>query len=219
MNTANHQPLMDVVSPHGVAIERDGATGIHIHSHALCESNEIGEGTRIWAFAHVLPGARIGRECNICDHSFVEGGAVIGDHVTVKNHVLIWDGVTVEDNVFLGPAMMFTNDAYPRSRGLAEAASRYSKDTNWLAPTTVRYGATIGAGAIVLGGVTVGRYAAIGAGAVVTHNVPDHGLVVGQPARMAGWMCFCGVSLDKELRCERCNRAFHLEDSELKAVV
>ena len=163
--------------------------GITIHPQALCESQHVGEGTHVWAFAHVLAGACIGRDCNIGDHAYIEGGARIGNRVTVKNHVMVWDGVTVEDEVFLGPGMIFTNDRYPRSPRMAAVSSYYQQRDNWLKPTLVRQGASIGAGAIILAGTTIGRCATVGAGAVVTHDVPDHHLVIGNPARIAGWAC------------------------------
>jgi acetyltransferase-like isoleucine patch superfamily enzyme len=193
-------------------------SAVYVHPTALCESQDVGGGTRIWAFAHVLDGAVVGRDCNICDHAFIEGGARIGDRVTIKNQVMIWEGVTIEDDVFIGPGAMFTNDRYPRSRRLTEVAARYARTENWLIPTTVCRGASVGAGAVILGDVTVGRYASIGAGAVVTHDVPDHRVVVGQPARVVGWVCVCGVPLDDRLSCPRCERHFALREDALVLV-
>ncbi|WP_239393800.1 acyltransferase, partial [Frankia sp. CiP3] len=118
---------------------RPSGDAVFVHSHGLCESDDVGPGTRVWAFAHVLPGAVIGAGCNICDHVFVESGARIGDRVTVKNAVLVWDKVTVEDDVFLGPNMVFTNDFRPRAE--------VKKTRDALAPTLIRRGATIGANA------------------------------------------------------------------------
>jgi UDP-2-acetamido-3-amino-2,3-dideoxy-glucuronate N-acetyltransferase len=174
---------------------------VFVHEQALCESDQIGPRTRIWAFAHVLPGARIGADCNVCDHAFVEGGAVVGDSVTIKNNVLLWDGVTVEDEVFLGPNAVFTNDLRPR------AASRKGRE-GWLS-TLVRRGATIGANVTVVCGVTVGRWAFVGAGSVVAADVPDHALVVGNPARRIGWACECGERLPDGLTCA-CGRSYRL---------
>ena len=191
---------------------------VSVHPTAVCESESIGEGTCVWAFAHVMKGAVIGRDCNICDHAFVEGGARLGDGVTVKNQVMIWEGVTIEDYVFLGPGMIFTNDHYPRSPRMAAVAEHYRINKNWLLPTIVRRGATIGAGAIILCGVTIGQYAIIGAGAVVTRDVPAHRLVVGNPARIAGRACICGVPLDGELSCPGCKRRFEVVDDKLVAV-
>jgi acetyltransferase-like isoleucine patch superfamily enzyme len=174
---------------------------VFIHPLALCESNDVGPRTRVWAFAHVLHGARIGADCNVGDHAFVEGGAVVGDSVTIKNNVLLWDGVTVEDEVFLGPNAVFTNDLHPR------AAFKKGREA-WLL-TLVRRGATIGANATVVCGVTVGRWAFIGAGAVVVRDVPDHALVVGNPARQTGWACVCGRTLPEGLACA-CGRSYRL---------
>jgi len=178
----------------------------------------VGERTRLWAFSHVLDGAHVGRDCNICDHVYVEGGAQIGDRVIVKNHVMVWEGVTIEDDAFIGPGVIFTNDRYPRSRGLVEVSNHYRRRENWLGSTTIRYGASIGAGAIILAGLTIGRYACVGAGAVVTHDVADHHVVVGNPARVAGWACVCGVPLNDRYCCPRCERRYCLRDDILVLV-
>lgn len=157
------------------------------HPQALVESEDIGPGTRIWAFAHVLPGARIGARCNVCDHAFIETGAVLGENVTVKNGVSVWCGVTVEDNVFLGPNCVLTNDPNPRA---------YIKKANpALQSTLIRANATVGANATILCGTTIGHYAFIGAGAVVLRDILDFALVVGNPARQVGWMCSCARRL------------------------
>ena len=147
------------------------------HPSALVESDTIGARTRIWAFAHVLPGARLGEDCNICDGVFVEGKAVIGDRVTVKCGVQVWDGVELEDDVFVGPNVTFTNDRFPRSRVHPEAFLK----------TLVCKGASIGANATILPGVTIGRRALVGAGAVVTKSVPANAVVVGNPAIISGY--------------------------------
>jgi len=158
---------------------------VFVHPHGLCESREIGDGTRVWAFAHVLPGARIGRDCNLCDHVFVENDVVVGDRVTVKSGVQLWDGLRVEDDVFIGPNASFANDPFPRSRQPPPQFAR----------TTLCSGASIGANATILPGVTVGRGAMVGAGAVVTRNVPPHAIVVGNPARIIGYGNTSGVTL------------------------
>jgi acetyltransferase-like isoleucine patch superfamily enzyme len=151
--------------------------GYFTHPEGRVESSEVGAGTRVWAFAHVLKGARIGSDCNICDHTFIEGGAVVGDRVTVKCGVQLWDGVTLEDDVFVGPNATFTNDPFPRSgRRPAE-----------LTRTLVRRGASIGANATLLPGVTVGAGAMVGAGAVVTRDVPPRAIVMGNPAVVTGF--------------------------------
>lgn len=147
-----------------------------------------------------MKGAKIGSGCNIGEHCFIENEVVIGDDVTVKNGISVWDGVTVEDNVFLGPHMVFTNDLRPRSK-----AHDYEQ-----VKTIVRKGATVGANATLVGGVTIGRYAMVGAGAVVTKDVPDHALVYGNPAKFRGWVCTCGNKLDGDngdLRC-LCGREY-----------
>jgi len=189
---------------------RQSQTDFFVHPHALVETTEIGSKTRVWAFAHVMAGARIGRDCNICDHTFVETGAVLGNNVTVKNGVAIWAGVTIEDNVFLGPNCILTNDPRPRAaikKGPAELVS-----------TLVCANATIGANATVLCGITIGRYAFIGAGAVVLESVPDFALIVGNPGRQIGWMCVCAHRLPLEVdaplgsasTCAHCQRDFLL---------
>jgi UDP-2-acetamido-3-amino-2,3-dideoxy-glucuronate N-acetyltransferase len=148
------------------------------HPNALVESDSIGAGTRIWAFAHVLPGARIGENCNICDGVFVEGKVVVGDRVTVKCGVQLWDGVELEDDVFVGPNATFTNDRFPRSREYPDAFLK----------TVIRKGASIGANATILPGLTIGKRAMVGAGAVVTKDVPANAVVVGNPATICSYV-------------------------------
>jgi UDP-2-acetamido-3-amino-2,3-dideoxy-glucuronate N-acetyltransferase len=176
---------------------------VYVHPKGLCESDRVGPRTRIWAFAHVLPGAEVGADCNVGDHAFIEGGARLGDRVTVKNAVLVWDRVTVEDEVFLGPNMVFTNDLAPRVG--------FRKAPDELVPTLVRRGATIGANATVVCGVTIGGHAFVAAGAVVVDDVADHALVAGNPARRIGWVCACGRRLGEPLACS-CGRAYRLVD-------
>jgi UDP-2-acetamido-3-amino-2,3-dideoxy-glucuronate N-acetyltransferase len=151
---------------------------LFVHPQALCESTTVGDGTRVWAFAHVLPGAVIGADCNICDHVFVENDVIVGDRVTVKCGVQLWDGLRVGDDVFVGPNVTFTNDPFPRSKQYPE---RFSE-------TLVGTGASIGGGATVLPGVRIGRMAMVGAGAVVTRDVPPNAIVVGNPARIVGYV-------------------------------
>jgi len=188
---------------------------VFVHRTAICETQEVGSGTRIWAFAHLLDGAVVGRDCNICDQVFIEGQARLGDRVTVKNQALIWDGVTLEDDVFVGPGVVFTNDRYPRSGRMPQVARRADHQENWLVPTVVGRGASIGAGAVIICGVKIGRYVAVGAGTVVTWDVPDHRLVLGNPARPVGWVCVCGRPLDDELNCPDCSRRFRLRNGDL----
>jgi acetyltransferase-like isoleucine patch superfamily enzyme len=171
------------------------------HPLALVESDEIGEDTRIWAFAHVMKDARIGRGCNIGEQCYIEQGVTLGNNVTVKNGVNVWTGVTVEDNVFLGPNCVLTNDPNPRAY--------IKKSADSLVETLIRSNATIGANATIVCGVTIGRYAFIGAGAVVIRSVPDFSLVVGNPARQIGWMCICAqripmTAVENVLCCPHC---------------
>lgn len=181
---------------------------VFIHERALCESESIGKGTRIWAFAHVMEGAVVGEGCNICDHAFIESGAVLGDRVVVKNNVLVWDKVTVEDDVFLGPNVVLTNDFNPR------AAFKNAPEA--FLPTVVRKGASIGANATIVCGVTLGRGCFVGAGSVVIRDVPDYAIVVGNPARPVGWMCACGQKLGVDLRCGACGRGYESAGSGLR---
>jgi UDP-2-acetamido-3-amino-2,3-dideoxy-glucuronate N-acetyltransferase len=173
-------------------------SNVFVHAMALCESDSVGAGTRIWAFAHVMAGATIGKGCNICDHAFVEAGAVIGDGVVIKNGVMIWNGVVIEDDVFVGPGALFTNDRFPRSRNLASAAKRYEDESSWLAPIRIGKGASIGAGAVICPGLTIGAFAMVAAGAVVTRDVPPKRLVAGNPARVVGWVDEAGDKSDND---------------------
>ena len=166
--------------------------GVYIHPTALVESDLVGPGTRIWAFAHVLSGARIGANCNIGDHAFLETGAVIGNNVTLKNHVCVWEAVTIGDDVFVGPYVSLTNDSHPRSPRMPAVKARYEDKDRWLVPTRIENGSTIGANATILAGVTLGRYCMVGAASVVTRDVKPFSLVVGNPARQIGYVCRCG---------------------------
>ena len=148
-----------------------------VHPAGLCETTEVGSGTRIWAFAHILPGAVVGSDCNICDHVFIENDVVVGDRVTVKSGVQLWDGVRLGDDVFVGPNATFSNDRYPRSR---------QRPPEFL-QTVVQQGASIGANATILPGLTIGMNAMVGAGAVVTKDVPANAIVYGNPARIEGY--------------------------------
>jgi UDP-2-acetamido-3-amino-2,3-dideoxy-glucuronate N-acetyltransferase len=158
---------------------------LFIHPNALCESTTIGEGTRVWAFSHVLPGARIGADCNICDHVFIENDVVIGDRVTVKCGVQLWDGIRVENDVFIGPNATFTNDRFPRSKQYPEKFLQ----------TRVCDGASIGANATILPGLSIGERAMVAAGAVVTRSVPRNAIVRGNPARIVGYVDFSKLAV------------------------
>jgi len=165
-----------------------------VHPQALVETEAIGEGTRVWAFAHVMAGAAIGKHCNIGDHVFVESNVIIGDGVTVKNGVAVWDGVSLADGVFVGPNAVFTNDLNPR------AAVKKSREQ--FLSTAVDEGASIGANATIVCGTRIGRFAFIGAGAVIIRDVPDYAVVVGNPARQIGFMCECGERLHENRECQ-----------------
>ena len=141
------------------------ASDIFVHPRALCESEQVGGGTRIWAFAHVMKGAVVGCDCNIGDHAFIETGARIGDRVTVKNQAMVWDGVEIGDDVFVGPGVSFTNDMFPRSprMPLPAVSARYREQAQWLVRTRVEQGASLGAQSVILPGLTIGAYAAVAA--------------------------------------------------------
>ncbi|WP_295827956.1 WxcM-like domain-containing protein [uncultured Microbacterium sp.] len=153
------------------------STRFFVHEQGICESTMVGDGTRVWAFSHVLPGAVIGEDVNINDHVFVENDVRIGDRVTLKSGVQVWDGIRLGDDVFVGPNVTFTNDPFPRSKQYPEV----------FATTVIEDGASLGGGAVILPGVRIGRKAMIGAGAVVTKDVPPYAIVVGNPARIAGY--------------------------------
>ncbi len=175
---------------------------ISIHPTALVASKQIGEGTRIWAFCNVLAGARIGKDCNVCDRCFIENDVVLGDRVTVKCGVSLYDGLELEDDVFVGPDVAFSNDPRPRSGVHLDRHPR----------TLVRTGASLGSGAVVVPGITIGRWAMVGAGSVVTRDVPDHALVYGNPARRRGSVCRCARTLAFEQGAAACacGRAYEL---------
>jgi acetyltransferase-like isoleucine patch superfamily enzyme len=157
-----------------------------IHPLADVKTVNIGEGTTIWQFAVVLPGAAIGKNCNINCHTFIENDVVIGDNVTVKSGVYIWDGISIEEDVFIGPSVVFTNDLRPRSK----KRIKYKK-------TIIKKGASIGANTSILGGTTIGKYALVGMGALVIKDIPDYALVYGQPAEIKGWVDEKGEKLIK----------------------
>lgn len=149
-----------------------------VHPMGICESQDVGARTTIWAFAHVLPRAQIGDDCNICDHVFIENDVIIGNRVTIKSGVQLWDGTRLADNVFIGPNVTFTNDKFPRSKQYPAA----------FPVTSVAEGASIGGNATILPGISIGKRAMVGAGAVVTRDVPPNAIVVGNPARISGYV-------------------------------
>jgi UDP-2-acetamido-3-amino-2,3-dideoxy-glucuronate N-acetyltransferase len=170
------------------------------------DGTEIGAGTKIWHFCHVMPRARIGERCNIGQNVLVSSDVTLGNNVKIQNNVSLYTGVIVEDDVFLGPSMVFTNVINPRSH--VNRKDEYKK-------TLVRKGASIGANATIVCGVTLGKYCFVGAGSVVTRDVPDYALVYGSPARVRGWMCQCGEQLKFEgdrAVCEVCGDTYRKED-------
>jgi UDP-2-acetamido-3-amino-2,3-dideoxy-glucuronate N-acetyltransferase len=173
------------------------------------EPCQIGEGTKIWHFCHVMKDSVIGKGCNIGQNVLVASGVRIGDNCKIQNNVSLYTGVVLEDHVFCGPSMVFTNVVNPRSEVVRKAEYK---------TTLVRRGASIGANATVLCGVTIGAYAFVGAGAVVTRDVADFALVTGSPARPQGWMCRCGIKLDvsgAEVRCQSCGASYVHHDGRL----
>lgn len=147
---------------------------MYIHKLSDVQSSNIGNGTRIWQFSVVLEGAQIGRNCNICAHTLIENDVVIGENVTIKSGVYLWDGIQIEDNVFIGPCVAFANDKYPRSKQYPEV----------FAKTIIKKGASVGANVTILPSIIIGENAMIGAGSVITKNVPDNAVVVGNPAKV-----------------------------------
>ena len=178
----------------------------YAHPTAIVESDSIGEGTKIWHFAHVRQGSRIGRDCNIGKSVYIDTGAVVGDNVKIQNFVSVYQGVRIEDDVFVGPSATFTNDLYPRA---------FIWDQEHVSATRICRGASIGANATIICGITVGEYAMIGAGSVVAEDVPPYALILGNPGRQRGWVCRCGHRLNMILhdedsrtlyRCSSCGR-------------
>ena len=200
-----------------------------VHGTADLEADvAVGPGTSIWHRAQIRTGVRIGAECIIGRDAFIDEGVTLGDRVKVQNAALVYHGVTVEDGVFIGPNAILTNDRYPRA---ITTTGDLARSTDWqVSPIVLRYGCSIGAGAVVVAGVDVGRFATVGAGAVVTRTVADHALVVGNPARRLGWVCDCGQRLtdsatgapvpatpavDADLLCAACERHFaYVPDAE-----
>jgi UDP-2-acetamido-3-amino-2,3-dideoxy-glucuronate N-acetyltransferase len=168
--------------------------GVFIHPQAVVESTAIGNGTRFWALAHICKGAALGADCNVGEGCYIEAGSRIGDRVTVKNGAMIWEGVTIGDDAFIGPGVVFTNDARPRSPRFGVVREKYAS-AEWLAPTTVGRGASIGANSTITCGLSIGDFAMIGAGAVVTTDIPAYVLAFGNPARAQGYVCACGEKL------------------------
>ncbi len=190
---------------------RSRSSPAYVHPTAIVDARaRVGEATRVWAHAQVRENARIGRECNVGTGVYVGAGVVVGDRCKIENNASLFEGLTLEDGVFVGPHAVFTNDRRPRAvnpDGSLQTAADWA-----IGASTVGHGASIGAGAIVLPGLTIGRYAMVGAGAVVTKDVPAHALVVGNPARVSAWVCCCGRTraatmvpdADGAMRCDAC---------------
>lgn len=186
--------------------------GYYAHPTAIVESQDIGKGTKIWHFAHIRCGAKIGDSCNIGKSVYIDIGAEIGNNVKIQNFVSVYKGVAIEDDVFVGPSATFTNDLYPRA---------FIWDEERVCSTRICRGASIGANATIVCGITVGEYAMIGAGSVVAEDVPPFGLVLGNPGRLRGYVCRCGRSLDVSRKdnegktiyiCKSCGRGIEIRD-------
>ena len=179
-----------------------------LHPTSIIDGSvNIGKGTKIWHFSHVQSHASIGENCILGQNVYVGEEVEIGDYVKIQNNVSVYQGVKLEDYVFCGPSVVFTNDLNPRSK--------YPKNGHYV-NTLVKEGATIGANATIICGVTIGSWSMIGSGAVVTKDVRDHALVVGNPARQVGWVCECGFKLDGNLECLECGKMFIEKDTGLK---
>ena len=190
--------------------------GVFIHESSYVDDGAVvGDGTKIWHFCHVMPGAVIGERCSVGQNVVVMSGTRIGNNVKIQNNVSIYEGVELEDDVFCGPSMVFTNVVNPRSHVVRRNEYR---------PTLVKRGASLGANCTVVCGHTIGRFAFIGAGAVVTKDVPDYALVLGNPGRVAGWMCECGVKLSAGTAppvsavCDSCGTAYATTNGSLTRV-
>jgi len=184
-----------------------GGTYYRHESSYVDEGAVVGENTKIWHFSHIMSGAKIGARCSLGQNVNVAGRAVLGNGVKVQNNVSIYDDVVIEDDVFCGPSMVFTNVMNPRA--FVERKHEYKK-------TIIKKGASIGANATIVCGVTLGEYCFIGAGSVVTKDVPPYALMYGNPARQHGWVCKCGEKLDSTLFCKTCNKKYNLDNSGLQ---
>ena len=189
-----------------------------IHESAYVEDAEIGKGTKIWHFVHVRKGAKIGKNCNVGKGVYIDTNVEIGDNCKIQNFATIYQGVKIENDVFIGPHVCFTNDISPRA---------FIWNEERLEKTLVKNGASIGANATIVAGITIGKYAMVGAGAVVTRDIPDHGLVLGNPARLKGFVCKCGARVNKVvseddykvvLKCSECGEKIKIDKSIYKEV-
>ncbi len=180
-------------------------TDYFVHETSYIDQNvQIGKGTKIWHFCHLMPGSKVGEKCNIGQNVFIGSDVVLGNGVKIQNNVSLYTGVICEDDVFLGPSMVFTNVINPRA--FIERKTEFKT-------TLIKRGASIGANATIVCGTTIGKYAFVGAGAVVSANVPDFALVYGNPGRRKGWVCQCGAKLEKEnnhVQCPICQTEYKL---------
>ena len=196
-----------MTNPIGISNESESCrANFYSHPTAVIDDGcEIGDGTKIWHFSHVMSDAKLGERCNLGQNVMIASGVTIGNNVKIQNNVSVYTGVTLEDDVFCGPSVVFTNVINPRSHIVRRHEYR---------PTLVMQGASLGANSTVVCGVTIGRYAFVAAGAVVTHDVPDYALVAGVPARQIGWICYCGIRLSPAngtARCDECHRLYRVE--------
>jgi UDP-2-acetamido-3-amino-2,3-dideoxy-glucuronate N-acetyltransferase len=196
----------ETVAPSAVYDPIDQNFFVH-ESAYLDDGVEIGENTKIWHFSHVLSGSHIGRNCNIGQNVVIGPDVTIGNGCKIQNNVSIYRGITMEDYVFCGPSMVFTNVYNPRSE---------IPKMDEVRTTLVKHGATVGANATIVCGITIGRYAFIGAGAVVVRDIPDYALMAGNPARQIGWMCKCGERLSEQLECSSCGRKFEMAGKRIR---
>jgi len=184
-------------------------TNVYVDPTAIIDNKvSLGSGTKVWHFVHIMEGAKIGKDCIIADYVNVGRGVKIGNNVKLENRATVYEGVTIEDKVFVGPHATFTNDPYPRSF-----------NTDWkILPTLVEEGSSIGAGTVIVCGVTIGEYALVGAGSIVTENMPPHALAYGNPARIRGFVCKCGRKLGAtekkkkhvSMECPFCNKKYNI---------
>jgi len=194
-----------------------------VHPTAIIEENtEIGNSTKIWHFSHIRKNAKIGENCILGKNVYIDADVKVGNNVKIQNNVSVYQGVTLEDGVFVGPHVCFTNDLFPRSinpNGNLKSGGSNQKDWK-MEKTIVKYGASIGANSTILSGLTIGKFAMVGAGSVVTKNIPDHGLVYGNPAKLKGFVCGCGRKLEIVKRgkslsiyhCNFCNQEINLKN-------
>lgn len=182
-----------------------------VHESSYIDENvEIGKGTKIWHFSHILSNSKIGQNCTIGQNVVIGPDVVIGNNCKIQNNVSVYKGVTLEDGVFCGPSMVFTNIYNPRAE---------IRKMDQVRPTLVKKGATIGANATIICGITIGRYAFIGAAALVNKSVPNYALIVGNPAKQIGWACECGESLSDKLECPACGKRYEKNSDGLKPLI